>query len=647
MDLIITVWNRAKVFCRCAIPCVLLGAAFSQQPADFGSLQESAQAAQSRGDFEAAARYYEQASTLHPEMPELKANLGLMYYQTNKDEQAVKAFEQAIQLSPELFVPNLFLGLDYIRLRRFNQAIRYLERAARTKPDDIHVQVGLGEAYIGLGNTRLAIRAYQKGTQIEPPSGDLLYRLGVSYLDQVEADARILVTQYKDSAYFQVLKADSLAEQGAAIQASESYRRALALEGFPPDTHASVGLELLHRGDLADAERELKSELASNPGSLLAKLGLARLEEEEGSTEQAAEEIAQIWNLDAGFLISNVQRFKNGLAQARATELQTALKKLETSGELPEPATSLFRPEAGEAPLSPRPRFEMTDLKGAAFPQLSAAELYRQGAYRKCTDRLVPQLPTLSAKNLRLLALCAYGTGDYEHVFDAAERLSASAATKAEGLYWEIKSSQKLASEALAHASEIDSNSPKLHVLLGDVYRQQQRFEDAEREYHKALGLQPQDRGALFGLSLALLGDGKIDNAFQIAQDAIKVNPRDPELNAVMGEILCRREDFPEAEIYLKKSLNTKPEYISRVHALLGKVYANTNRDNEAIAELKLALPEDKDGHIHYQIGRLYLKVGDRDSAQRAFLVSKRLESEGLHMPDGEPSQNQGNPDSR
>ena len=98
-----------------------------------------------------------------------------------------------------------------------------------------------------------------------------------------------------------------------------------------------------------------------------------------------------------------------------------------------------------------------------------------------------------------------------------------------------------------------------------------------------------------------------------------------------MGEILCARDDFAGAEPYLKKSLNTKPEYVSHVHALLGSVYAKTNRTQAAIAELKLAVPDDKDGHIHYQLARLYLKVGDRESAKRAFEISNRLRSEGLY----------------
>ena len=639
--------NWALVLCRCALPCILLGAALSEQPADFESLLASAQRAQARGDFEAAAGFYQQASTLHPDIAELKANLGLMYYQTNKNEQAAAAFQQAIRLNAELFVPNLFLGLDYVKLKRFSEAIPYLKQAARSKPEDSHVLIGLGQAYAGLGETRLAIQSYRKAIRIEPTDADVWYRLGVGYLEQVESDARILLARYKDSGYVQALIAENFADQRVFNQAGASYQKALSLPAFPPGTHAGYGFVLLNEHDLPAAERELKSELASSPGSLFAKLGMARLEVEQGSAEKAAGQIAQIWKADSGFLISNVQRFETGLAKAKITELHPALEKLAASGELPEETASLFRIEAADTPESLGPISELTASNGATGPRLTSAELYNEGKYRRCSDQLAERFPSLSARDLHLLTLCAYATGDYEHAFDAAEKLSASAATGAERLYWETKSSQNLASEALAHASKIDANSPNLLVLLGDVYRQQERFEDAEREYRKGLTLRPQDTGALFGLSLTLLGNGQVDEALHVAQSAIKDNPGDPELNAVMGEVLCRREEFSDAETYLKKSLNTKPEYIPRVHALLSKVYANTNRTQEAITELKLALPEDKDGSLNYQIGRLYLKVGDRDSAQRAFVESKRLESKDLSRGATHPGQGEGGNDSQ
>jgi len=573
--------------------CLTSGWLLSQQPDAFESLLASARQAQARSDFESAAEFYKQAVALHPEIPELKANLGLMYYQTGKDEQAVAAFQQAIRLKPALFVPNLFLGLDYIRLKRFKEAVPYLKRAALSKPTEVQTHLGLGEAYAGIGETRLATGSYLRATQVAPNNPDAWYHLGVSYLEQVEADARILLTRHKDSGYVRVLVADNLADQHAFPAAGEAYKKALVLTAVPAETHANYGFTLIYLHDLQAAERELNAELKQNAGSLLAKLGLARLRIEQGATEEAANRIQEIWKMDNGFFRANVVKFKVGMEQSKRSELQQLLEGREAAGELPAGFIAAFR--------------------GDPVGNESATGT------------------TSQSNSARTNAAGLYASGNYLQALAAAQQLALSAATDAEGLYWETKSAQKVATEALGRASEMDSGSPKLHVLLGDLYRQRQFFPDSEQEYRKALALAPDDTGALFGLSLALLADNQLDQAFDVAQAALKNNADDPELNAVMGEILCARDDYPGAEPFLKKSLNTKPEYVSHVHALLGSVYAKTNRTQEAIAELKLALEDDKDGHIHYQLARLYLKVGDRDAAKQAFEISNRLRSEGLN----------------
>ena len=103
-------------------------------PDQFESLLASAQQAQARGDFEAAAEFYRKAVAIHPEIAELKANLGLMYYQTRKGSTSHRRFQPGDPSEAGLFVPNLFLGLDYVRLKRFSEAIPYLKRAALMNP---------------------------------------------------------------------------------------------------------------------------------------------------------------------------------------------------------------------------------------------------------------------------------------------------------------------------------------------------------------------------------------------------------------------------------------------------------------------------------------------------------------------------------
>jgi tetratricopeptide (TPR) repeat protein len=632
-----------------SIICVLLGVALSQQPVEFESLLASAQQAQARGDFEGAAEFYRKASAAHPEIAELHANLGLMYFQAGKLEQSAEAMREAIRLRPNLFVPNLFLGLDYVKLQRFKDAIPYLKRAAATKPSDMQVQLGLGEAYAGVGDRRLAIASYVNAVRLDPQDGNAWYQLGVSYLEQVEADARQLFAQHRDSGYLLGLEADTLAQQRAFVQADQLYAKALASHEFPPGTHASYGFLLLRRHDLAGAQRELNAELAVTPGSLLAKLGFAQLRLEHGDTEQCAKDLEQIWKSDADFLRANVPIFNAGLSEAKASELQNALKVRQASGGMSEDGISLFdsnsssakHPGASDrAAVIPKEPVRVDDLTSRS------ASLYASGKYSDCADVLSPRVHVLPAKRLELLAVCAYASGHYDDAFNAGTKLAGSATTQAVGLYWETKSAEQLAIVALARAGELESSSPKLHVLLGDIYRQRRSFPDAEREYRKALALRPEDPGAQFGLALTFLDQKQVDDALRLAQSALEKNPDDPEFNAVMGEILCDRNDFSAAEPYLNKSLKTKPEYVPHVRELLGMVYAKTNRTPQAISELKLALPNDKDGHLHYQIARLYSEIGDRTSAKQALEESNRIRAEGrtsvsASMREGEDNQSQ------
>jgi tetratricopeptide (TPR) repeat protein len=590
---------------------VLAGSAVSQRRLDFESLLASAQQAQASGDFEKASESYREAVSLEPQIAELQANLGLMYYQTGKDQQAIVAFSEAIRLKPDLFVPNLFLGLGFLKLKRFDESVPYLKRAALINPTDPESYLALGRAYTATGRTRLAVDEYARAVRADSRIADSWYKLGIAYLEQVEADARILLARHKDSGYFHALVGDTFAEQGAFIQAEEAYKAALNSRSFPSGTHVAYAFVLLCHHDLQPAESELHAELVSSPDSLLPRLGLARLSLENGATVEAVKRIEAIWKSDAAYLRSNAALFKTGLAPAKRSELQDLLDRRVAAGDLPSEISAWFAVPA---------KSQGIDL----------AKLHMTGTPGECRGILASPPRYLETRSLQAFASCAYSSGDYRRVSDAAAKLVSNRATEAEGLYWETKSAQSLATEALTRASETDSDSPKMHILLGDIYRQQKSFPEAQMEYRKALALRPEDTGALLGVSLAFLADGQNDEALTIAQAALARNPADPELNAVMGEILCARDDFPGAEPYLHKSLNAKPEFVPRVHALLGKVYAQTNRTQQAVAELKLALPTDKDGSLHYQIARLYLKVGERVLAMQAFEVAKKLEQEGL-----------------
>jgi predicted Zn-dependent protease len=128
-------------------------------------------------------------------------------------------------------------------------------------------------------------------------------------------------------------------------------------------------------------------------------------------------------------------------------------------------------------------------------------------------------------------------------------------------------------------------------------------------------------------LAIALFSELKTDEAFEISRGLLVEDPSDPEADLLAGEILVQRNLFAEAEPYLSKCQNLKPEFVPRLRVLLGKVYAETDRVPAAILQYKAGLSADEDGSIHFQLARLYQQTGDKSAAEIAFRESKRIRS--------------------
>ncbi len=322
------------------------------------------------------------------------------------------------------------------------------------------------------------------------------------------------------------MSADTFAEQGAFIQAADAYKKALTFPAFPAGTHAAYGFVLLSQHDLPGAERELNAELASNPGSLMAKLGMARLHVEQGAVPESVKEIGEIWRADANFLRVNAALFNAGLPRPKRADLQRVLEERQATNNVSQEVLDLFRNGAATerlANMSQDPGGDVVSpVSGGKAPAGNAAELYARGRYEECTNLLASRLPLLPTKDLQRLAFCAYSTANFQPAAGAAQKLAVNAATEAEGLYWETRSAQKLATNALARASQLDSDSPKFHVLLGDVYRQRKYLPDAEQEYRKALALNAEDTGAL--VRFVFDAAGQFRSGRGIARDASRAD---------------------------------------------------------------------------------------------------------------------------
>ncbi|PYT74576.1 MAG: hypothetical protein DMG39_02600, partial [Acidobacteria bacterium] len=83
------------------LSCLPLQFATAQDSA-LGQQYEAAQRALTDGNYPEAQRAFEQLAQVHPEIAEIHANLGLIYFQERKFEEAVPELRRALKLKPAL-----------------------------------------------------------------------------------------------------------------------------------------------------------------------------------------------------------------------------------------------------------------------------------------------------------------------------------------------------------------------------------------------------------------------------------------------------------------------------------------------------------------------------------------------------------------
>ncbi|MBB6142902.1 tetratricopeptide (TPR) repeat protein [Silvibacterium bohemicum] len=602
-----------------ALLLLLAGNSFGQQESSLQSILADAQKAQSANDYITATTDYKAAVKIRQDVPELWANLGLMQHESGDYEGAIQSFREANRIRPSLYVPNLFLGIDYVRTGKQKEAVPLLLKAERMNDIDPLPSLTLGRAYSSLGEYRLAAEELQRTIHRDPKQSSAWFALGIVYLHQVEDEARTMTARSPDSPYAKALYAEALVKQDRYKEAEDLYHQVLAAKDQPDCMLSEQGFLEILQNKLEDAARDFQAERSAHPECTIALLGQSRIAVERGSPDEAMRLLQQVWSRNAEFITSHSDALFAGMKQHDRNSFEEFLSQQSGAEEI---ATALKHTAQGNQPMG-----NSNDGSSSAPLSLSDAErAFQEGNDAKCVEHLRAGLKSGSSQTLRLLAVCSYFSGNYKLTSDTGAELAKIPVLSSAGLYWSLKANEKLAQDSLAQFEQLEPNSARSHLLMGDIYRQRQLFADAENEYQKALEIAPGDTGAMMGLASAYLGDAKIDQAIAIAERSLAQTPDDLETNTIMGEALIAQHRFAASEPYLLKGLHSKPQMLPHVHALLGKAYAADGKGTDAIRELTLGLASDEDGGLHYQLARLYSKAGDQPAAELAIAQMKAIQ---------------------
>ena len=613
-------------------------------------LYSQAKTAQEAGDYRTAARNYTEILKLRPGLGEIHANLGLMQHLQGEYAEAVKSFTAALRVKPQLFAPNLLLGLDLLKLREPQRAITYLQRAQQLNSKDVQSALGLGQAYADLHEFGQANRWYRRAAEIDPANVDALYGQGITYLNVARSAGRQIEEVGRGSAYARILYAESLEGRGAIHDAVRVYEKLVAMPTAPPWAHAALGFAYLVQGDpsgVPEAGKQFAEALGGDPECLLAQLGIARLDLQGGDTSSALGQVTKVWNADANFVKVHAHRLWQGWDAQKVAELEKALKHM--PAEVADPALVRFltiaierwRQEAADtfvwtvAPADGSPRGQETSLPGEG--NLAAVQQSSNGQYTSCAQKLKRKGRGLPPADLTLLAECAYNSGDFRSSFEAGEELLRANPRSLPGLYWQARMGQKLGIISLIRVGLAEPHSPRMHILLGEVYQEKNNTREAEAAYKKAIELDPQSVPGRLGLGMVYWNSGQSDKAVPELEKVLAARPGDAQASYAMGAILVEQEKYEEAMPYLAAALGGTISILPHVHALRGRVLTERGQLAEAVAEMKQALDRDPDGTYHFQLSTLLRKLGDEHAAKTALRESERIRAarrEGVETPD-------------
>jgi len=187
---------------------------------------------------------------------------------------------------------------------------------------------------------------------------------------------------------------------------------------------------------------------------------------------------------------------------------------------------------------------------------------------------------------------------------------------------------------AAKRALELDDSLAEAHATLGALTM----FYDldwaaAEREYKRAIELNPNYSITYEVYSYLLCATGRFDEGIQTAKRAVEADPLSP---AIIGDVsaayyLARRYD--DAIKQLQKSLEIDPNHFG-AHLALGGIYEVEGMHEEAIKELQKAIAiAGRTTAVLALLGHAYATSGKQAEAQKILAELNEMSKTGYVSP--------------
>ncbi len=277
--------------------CVSASQVAAQSSDDVERYAEEGQRALAQQNFAEAEHAFEKLRELQPGVAEVHANLGLIYFEERKYEQAVATLRQALKLKPSLQRSGTLLAISLSELSRYKEALPGLERGFRESKDaDTKRMCGLQllRAYEGLERDNQAVQVALELSRSYPDDPEVLYHAGKVYGNSAFLAMERLSKVAPNSVWRHQAAAEADESQGSYEAALAEYRQVLAIDPRRPGIHYRMGRTLRARShdktstqDVAAAQGEFEQELQLDPNNANAAYEIGEIYRQAGRFEES------------------------------------------------------------------------------------------------------------------------------------------------------------------------------------------------------------------------------------------------------------------------------------------------------------------------------------------------------------------------
>ncbi len=200
-------------------------------------------------------------------------NLGRVFYEQGKIEEAISRFSESLRLNPNHAEARNNFGLALTQQGKLEQAVEEFSRAIRLKPGQSKFHFNLGIALARQGKFDAAISAYTEALRIQPNYSDVHNNLA-NVLQKTGANDKSLehslrALQIKPNfpeAHYN--SANAFVALGNMPEAGEHFSAALKLRPNFPDVHYDWGIALAMQGKFDGAAEHFQELVRLNPNDV-------------------------------------------------------------------------------------------------------------------------------------------------------------------------------------------------------------------------------------------------------------------------------------------------------------------------------------------------------------------------------------------